>query len=169
MEHIIYALKCPKTLRVRYVGYTRQAIEKRLMNHVSDARCGRQQARCDWIRKLLSQGTLPIIAILEICEHFNWQDRERYWIAEFGGMEKLLNHTNGGDGGRVFSEQTRAKMAKAKLGKKRGPHSAEHRARIAKAVAGHVRTHTPEAKLKISVRLKARLATDKTSGIGRWA
>jgi len=38
--------------------------------------------------------------------------------------------------GRKLSETTRSKMAAAKLGKKRGPHSVEHRAKIGEAQKG---------------------------------
>lgn len=158
MQHAIYALLCPYTRRVRYVGATRQRIEKRLIGHISEARTGKRWARCHWIRKLLSAGTVPVLEVLEFVQADQWQARERHWIAEFGGMRKLLNSTTGGDGGRIFSEEARAKMARAKLGKKQGPHSIERRAKISRALIGHsgaTYCHTDEAKRKISAARKS--------------
>lgn len=158
--HTIYVLKCPVTRRVRYVGATRQRLEKRLVGHVSEARTGKLWPRCHWIRKLLSAGTLPLIEIVELVQADQWQTRERYWIAEFGGMGRLLNCTTGGDGGRIFSKETRAKIANSKVGKKRGPHSRDHRAKISRALIGHPGAsyrHSEEAKRKISAARQSRI------------
>jgi len=159
--HVIYALKCPRTLKVRYIGFTSMRIEKRLWAHVARARSGKTAPCSVWIRELLLSGSLPIIEVIESVNSCDWQERERYWIAEFGGMEKLLNRQTGGDTGHQPSEETKRKRSKALRGVKTGPRSQEfcdkmsrilrgksrrpmsdnHRAAISKALTG--RTFSP--------------------------
>ena len=65
--------------------------------------------------------------------------RERTLIAECRSAGIVLtNKTDGGEGpaGMRHSEATRAKWRAARLGKKRGPYSAEHRGRIAEGLRG---------------------------------
>jgi|688.fasta_scaffold255090_2 hypothetical protein len=79
---------------------------------------------------------------------FAW---EKLLIAVYGrkdlGAGILCNLTDGGDGtsGNVFSEESKAKMSAAKIGK---PRSEAARQRIREVTTG--RLHTPEAKAKIS-------------------
>jgi hypothetical protein len=129
MEHVIYALKCPRTLNVRYIGFTRCGIERRLLWHICEARRGGSFPRCRWIRKLLAAGTVPIVEILEIVTAETWQARERYWIAEFGGPGKpgkLLNCTLGGEAS-MLTPAIAAKVASSNRGKKL---SVEHKKKI---------------------------------------
>jgi len=50
--------------------------------------------------------------------------------------------------GRKHTAETLKKMSEAKKGKKRGPHSAEHRRNLSESLKG--KTHSVEAKLKMS-------------------
>jgi hypothetical protein len=92
----IYALKCPDTLKIRYVGKTILSPEARLAQHFCDPSVNR---RTRWLRKLAQGGKRPVIEVLEVVEEHHWQDRERFWIAKLraDGCD-LVNLTDGGEG-----------------------------------------------------------------------
>lgn len=69
----------------------------------------------------------------------------------------LYNRSNGGSGvgkGVVFSEEHKRKLSEAKKGKKRPPHSEEHKCKIANSLKGHI--VSKETRKKISEKLKNR-------------
>lgn len=72
----IYAIICPFTKRVKYVGKTK------------------------WILDILAKGLKPEIMLLEIVsDEIRWDVIEKKWINHFG-LENLLNENIGGAGGR---------------------------------------------------------------------
>ena len=87
----IYVLKCPDSGAVRYVGKTNN-IKKRMSSHLS-TRSRLRSSR--WIQKLIASGKKPVIDVIE--ETFDWENRERYWIAFYrsSGCD-LLNIDDGG-------------------------------------------------------------------------
>ncbi len=103
---VIYGLYDPRDPieRIRYIGRTRQKPNLRLSSHMTDARgvTVRRQKRpvCNWVAKLLREGAKPCMRILQACDSTTDRDTERRWIANFlaAGI-KLLNGTDGGDGG----------------------------------------------------------------------
>ena len=76
-----------------------------------------------------------------------------------------------GTSGFKFSEESKEKMSRAKLGKKLGPHSAEHKQRIANSLTGRKRTEEDCIKMsKAQIKLlretnKGKRYTHKNSGI----
>lgn len=59
--------------------------------------------------------------------------RECYWIKYYKDLNLSYNVSNGGDGcSRKMSDETKEKISKAHLGKKRGPHSKEWNENISK-------------------------------------
>lgn len=99
-------------------------------------------------------GPPPRDRIVVLHEGLEWEkacEIERELIAFYGrkdlGTGILRNLTNGGEGvrGLVVSEETRAKLSKARLGKK---HSEEHRKNLSKASRGRVVSE--ETRKKIS-------------------
>lgn len=92
----IYALADPITFEVRYVGKANDPY-KRYCKHLVDKS---NTHKAKWIRKLLSQGLLPIRQILEECDECEWENKEKDWIS----FEKMIgnNLTNGTDGGDGF-------------------------------------------------------------------
>lgn len=143
----LYALVDPRTEEIRYIGKTIQSAEKRFRDHISDARQNFNTHKCNWIRSLLDQDLLPILMILrndiELEDHLNTEEISMIAFCREIGM-RLVNSTNGGDGvsGLKITPETRAKMAKAKIGKP-GP-------RLGKSV-------TQETRDKISQSLKGRV------------
>ena len=140
----IYAL-CEPDGEIRYIGKTKHPLAKRMIQHLSDARCGRKTHLYNWLRSVLSTGHLPLIQLIgEVAG--NGSNEERAWI-KYGRAEgwRLVNGTDGGEGvsGCIFSEERRRKMSKDTL------------ARF--AAKGHPRLgchHSKEAKLKMSLAKK---------------
>lgn len=147
----IYSLSDPETLEVRYIGKAND-IKYRYWSHLHEAKNDlRNQHKCNWIKKLLSQDKLPLIEIVEEVSIDDWQESEKYWIAQFKAWGyNLINKTEGGEAG-VISENCRAALAKCK---KRGhvkgqfKHSEETKAKIREKRA--LQKVTEEMKRKIS-------------------
>jgi hypothetical protein len=79
----IYALTCPITLSVRYIGITSGNLQRRLQFHL----CGKDYNldKYQWITGLHSQGLQPdIISIDSITgTRAQAEQRERYWVYEY--------------------------------------------------------------------------------------
>jgi hypothetical protein len=96
--HVIYGLCEPGTEFVRYVGFTKFSIEKRLEEHLIEARARNTCHRHRWLRSLLRQDLKPAIVVLEQVSRYSWKTRERWWIAELRKSNRLVNSTSGGEG-----------------------------------------------------------------------
>ena len=73
METKIYVLVCPVSLKVRYIGITREKyLSKRLGGHIFDSvnRNGKTHHHY-WIRSLISKGLRPIIRKIGQCATWN--------------------------------------------------------------------------------------------------
>jgi hypothetical protein len=130
---VVYALRDPRSLQVRYVGCARDVAE-RLKTHVYNST--REETRkARWIRELSAEGLRPIPEPLESGSgDDSWGDRERHWIAHFRATgHDILNATDGGPGapGFIPSDETRAKMSSSHTGRKQSPEAIE------KAAAAH--------------------------------
>ena len=148
----IYALSDPRQpALIRYIGKTEALLSHRLACHVCEAKKARS-ARAFWIRELSTDLVRPLIWPLEHVSVAEWEDRERFWIAQFWTLPGFLNRTVGGDagfkGGR-HSEATKARYSAMRKGLKPSPLnvqrtiernkrglSAETRAKISKALTG---------------------------------
>lgn len=84
MEEKIYILVDPNTLKIRYIGITRQKLKDRLDNHIHDSKYRSEWNwhKSRWINKLLLNNQKPIIRLLKICK-----DREEAEFLE----EDLIN------------------------------------------------------------------------------
>lgn len=127
----IYALIDPITKHIRYVGKTNN-IYRRYYQHIYDKS---KSHKASWIKSL--NGLYPEIMILDIV-YENWEFWEEYWISQTKSWGfDLTNLTLGGIGhkgfkksletrkilsikskNRIFSEETRKKISKAKTGLK---------------------------------------------------
>lgn len=92
----IYALLCPTTGCVRYVGKANDP-KKRLLSHCRDSR-RRRTPVLDWIRGLGRRGEVPRLEVLACAITSNWQSLERQIIDQYrkDGCP-LLNVADGGD------------------------------------------------------------------------
>lgn len=141
----------------RYVGKTRRTTERRVDEHIWEAKGGHDCYRCRWIRKQIRLGLSFTTHVLEIVPESVWQTRERHWIKlfRFAGKQ-LTNRTDGGDGviGRKckpLSEAHKEKIRQSNLGNKRSP---ETRRRNALARIG--KRTSEETKQKMSLANKGR-------------
>lgn len=96
----IYALKCPVTGEIRYIGKSSRP-ERRMRCHVNDAiRMVADHHNARWIRKLIAAGREPVLVeLLKVPPDFDWDAIERFIIAaarSFGF--RLTNSTAGGEG-----------------------------------------------------------------------
>jgi transcriptional regulator with XRE-family HTH domain len=78
----IYALTDPLSEQIRYVGQTTGNVWQRYAQHI--ALLQGQSAKTAWIRRLIQQGQVPGLKILE--EHVSLEDaysRERHWLTSY--------------------------------------------------------------------------------------
>ena len=146
----IYVLKHPDTLEIRYVGKTVRSLNRRLGNHIANAKGNKHNKHLsNWIMSILKEGKRPIIELIEECDNSVWEEREKYWISQYNN---LINLTEGGDGciGFIHNSETINKLRLINLGRKHTEefkkamskrlkgisHSKEHSAKIAKANTG---------------------------------
>lgn len=169
MTVFIYALCCPFTGEIRYIGKAIN-VRKRFYCHWHDKE---RTPKTNWISSLKRKGEKPVMQIVEEIPNSNdedWQEVERFWISylRFLGC-RLTNLQSGGDAGKRLSEETRLKMRQSSLGKKmsaasrekmrannigrkRGPHRPETIEKIRRSNMG--KTRSPEHCAKLSASLK---------------
>lgn len=113
----IYALADPRTNTIRYIGVTKLPLSYRLSGHIRASRWGEKTYKAAWIRELLALNLKPIIKLVEETED---RDRECYWIAKFRADGcKLVNTTDGGEGGNGLSLEARQRISLKLTGRKR--------------------------------------------------
>lgn len=142
MNWVIYVLKHPRTLQIRYVGMTTQSVEKRLTKHLADSRRSQQSYRQRGIWALMSVGLVPLIEVIESGSGDGWKAAECRWIAfHRASGARLWNTTDGGDGVLNWgTPEERSALAKERWANK----TPEQRADIsAKALAWNA-ARTPE-------------------------
>lgn len=140
----IYTLADPNTNEIRYVGKTKNSLEKRFGSHCSKSKT--RKSHCyNWIQSLKANNQKPIIELIDLVSKKEWQFWEKHYISLFKSWGfNLCNHLQGGDGpegGYTFSENIRKKFGHKPWNKGI--------------------THSEETKKKISEKLKGR--------IGPWA
>ena len=154
----IYILKHPDTLEVRYVGKTVRSLNRRLGNHIDNAKRSKHNKHLsNWILNILSNGKRPIIELIEEVDNSVWQERERYWITQY---PNLINLTEGGDGCKGFLHDEATKGL-PNIGRKHTQEfkdamsnrlkgislSEEHKAKIGLANKGKIRDLSTKKKL----------------------
>ena len=93
----IYGLYSTEDNVVRYIGKTKYVLSKRLREHINGALLRNCKTYKDnWIRSVYSNGYKVNIKLIEECDDSIWEDREKYWIKEYGN---LTNLTSGGECG----------------------------------------------------------------------
>ena len=138
----IYALVDPRDDAIRYVGKSYRP-ERRLREHIKEARDGNKTHRCNWLRELGREGVKPEMVLIEACTIDTWADREGFWIGEIGKFANLTNMCAGGEGTSFHSEETKQRCREVNTGKVM---SAETRQMLRQANLG--RKHSPEQTAK---------------------
>lgn len=112
----IYALIHPKTNEVRYIGYTKGSLTKRLRYHYYDISRGVKSHKVSWLKALGKQELTAEIIELEggIADLQTALDRERHWISQYSN---LVNSTSGGESNKVYRADVVAKMSQNRKGK----------------------------------------------------
>lgn len=96
----IYYLCDPRDGEPVYVGQTSRSLDRRLSQHIYDGTAFlgayKDSEKGRWLQNLKLQGVKPEINLLEDVSEEDADRRETYWILRFGGVERLLNLTEGG-------------------------------------------------------------------------
>lgn len=130
-------------------------MKTRLIGHLTEARCGAQSCRAQWIRSLQAEGLEPSVNVVAIVERDAWEAAEKWWIAKLRALGfDLVNGTIGGKGklGNVPSAEARRKLSETTKGRQRfgdparWKHSAASREKIRKAGIGRVFSAESRAK-----------------------
>jgi len=150
----LYALACPSSGEIRYVGTTKVGIGVRLRGHYTSAASGVRLPVYDWIRKLWGAGLEP-----EVCDMGPGSGPDE--VALIASLRKsgvrLLNCTDGGEGCVNPSTEVREKLSAAARGK---THSPESRAKISAASKG--RLLSPDGRAKLSKSMMGRKRSPET-------
>lgn len=97
-DYFIYALTCPDTDKIKYVGLTTIGLE-RFRLHRKDIRPNKNGKLIKvkaWVKSLISKNKTFNYKILEVCENKEQLvKQEIYWINFYKHLG-LLNHTEGG-------------------------------------------------------------------------
>lgn len=100
----IYALKCPATGEVRYIGKANNAA-LRLKSHLKDC-YARNTPLYQWMRGLLADGEAPLLEVL--CVTWDWRATERQIIAQWRAETPLLLNVAAGGSEPHCPTKTRA-------------------------------------------------------------
>lgn len=126
MEGIIYALICPMTKRIKYIGLTKKNPNKRLSAHITETKNHIKNNKFlnrkhTWLRKLINMelDSKIEIQILETCNYDILGEREKYWISFFRNAD-ITNSTDGGDGVLNLSQDAKDRISLANSGEKNG-------------------------------------------------
>jgi len=117
MAITIYVLSNPLDGVVRYVGKTKDIVE-RYRGHLKEAMTAKRMSKKNnWIKGMLNRGIKPNIETIEVVEYEQGNEAEKYYILKYKELGyKLLNMTDGGDGG-VMSEEVRMRWSKIRKGR----------------------------------------------------
>ncbi len=123
MNVTIYALCCPTTKEVKYVGKTIDLVTRIKCHLVEKSNSYKR----NWIISLKRKSLRPEVRVLEIINNSDdkdWQQREVWWISKMrSDGHKLTNLEAGGLGGGRITEETKSRISAANKGRKPAPHT----------------------------------------------
>ncbi len=146
---------------IKYIGYTRLSIEKRLHAHKTITLHGKYK-NAYWIKKYKNDVDIilledNILSLDEACE------KEIFYIELYNHLGFNLNNTTKGGEGMRPTEETRIKMSKAQLGNKKclgHKHSEETLKIMSEVQSGHI--VSMETRNKISNSHKGKKLSNNT-------
>jgi hypothetical protein len=172
----IYELIDPRSNSPRYIGRTVGDIERRLSNHISEARAAISKShRVNWINELLKLNLKPIIQLVAVVDKNEWDIWEIFYIQLYKDLGySLVNGSNGGDGfapnnipwnkGKSTSEETKQKIRDKRKLQNITEETKQKMSDIKKGIRPSYMTngHVPEeVKQKISNSLKGNIPWNK--------
>lgn len=144
MTHI-YALIDPRTYKIRYIG---KANKPNNRHNEHSSRFHENNHRTHWLVQLQNLGFRALLYVIEECNEFSWQERERYWIKYYRELGcDLVNATDGGEGLTNASQETKDKIRKAKIGTTK---SEETKLKMSRSQKGRVITEDHKNKLSVA-------------------
>lgn len=114
-EHKIYFLSSSeKPEEIRYIGFTKLSLDKRLYFHIKSINCGNSYKN-NWIKKVLNSENKILINLLEGgLNNEEAKQKEIFYIKKYRKLSyKLVNGTDGGDGLSNITEETRKKISES--------------------------------------------------------
>ena len=94
----IYTLSDPITKEIRYLGITKQSLNRRLSGHLYDTKSKKPTHKINWINSLLNNGYIPDIELLDEVDDDLAYIMEIYWISQLKSWEiHLTNSTLEGE------------------------------------------------------------------------
>lgn len=93
--HYIYGLKNPEDDKIMYVGVT-QNLKTRLKQHLAPSNLRLRSSKDVWIESLITKKIEPVVIVLEECTQEVREERERYWIDYYRGINPGLTNTHPG-------------------------------------------------------------------------
>lgn len=116
ITYTVYALVCPTSGNVRYVGYTKKKLSNRLYYHYNDAKKGIKSHKTNWLNSLPAPALIiPIEEGIPTVEQA--VQSEIKWISSYSN---LTNSTSGGETSKTYRLDVRKKMSEARIGKMTG-------------------------------------------------
>ena len=113
IKYTIYKLIDPVSNDIRYIGLTFNTLKQRLGSHLRESS---KSHKCNWVKKLKSQGLKPIIESIEdnISSYDECCLREIYYIDYYRSIGcDLTNSASGGNKNKKMSEETKRKMSES--------------------------------------------------------
>jgi hypothetical protein len=100
---IIYGLKDPRTGDIRYIGKANDP-KARMKTHIRESQRLSRPVN-NWISKLIIDGMLPDMVVIQETTEETWEDDERRIITLYRSSGRLLNLADGGVGPKMTTEQ----------------------------------------------------------------
>ena len=109
------------TKNIRYIGVTRNPLSQRMASHRFDARIGKKNHRCNYLRKLWSDGrNVDVIEVASFDNVQNAYEAEVWWIKLHRAMgSDLVNQKDGGEDIGDHSKESTERGAVKRRGQKR--------------------------------------------------
>jgi len=90
----IYALVCPVSNTVRYIGRTKLTITERLYHHIKSRQSKCNAQKVHWIKGLNENNLTPSIVLLEETNDLKDSTLEKKWIQHYLNLKNDLLNIN---------------------------------------------------------------------------